>query len=220
MKRSATTDYDMRCQTHVVQQVASCLVAAPPSLLPCFTPQPLSSCLGSVPSAACVLQALQRELSAQIRLPPLNPKTAAPLKTLAAGLGSLFAAPGGDAGQILQWSPKESGTTLPAGSKPCSREDHDSGACAELAPRPQDFGYGLPGGSSSKASRVTAMLLGHGPGLLWCGTSDGVVHCWGVAKDGTAGAAAQWLHSWVAHSGKKIKALALAPSGRLFTGVL
>jgi hypothetical protein len=61
-------------------------------------------------------QAQQWELSAQIRLPPLNPKTAAPLKTLAAGLGCLFAGPLGEGGQILQWSPNESGSTLPPGA--------------------------------------------------------------------------------------------------------
>jgi hypothetical protein len=52
----------------------------------------------------------------QIRLPPLNPKTAAPLKTLAAGLGCLFAGPVGEGGQVLQWSPNESGSTLPPGA--------------------------------------------------------------------------------------------------------
>lgn len=30
-----------------------------------------------------------------------------------------------------------------------------------------------------------------------CSTA-GVVYCWGVAKDGTAGAAAQWLVNWMA----------------------
>ncbi|KAF6261315.1 hypothetical protein COO60DRAFT_1636898 [Scenedesmus sp. NREL 46B-D3] len=131
--------------------------------------------------------AQQRELSAQIRLPPLNPKTAAPLKTLAAGLGCLFAGPMGEGGQILQWSPNESGSTLPPGAQPCASEDHDSGACAELAPRPIE----------AVRARVSSMLLAPGPGLLWCGASDG---------------------SLAAHGGKKVKALALCPTGRLFTG--
>jgi hypothetical protein len=67
-------------------------------------------------SRAAEHQAQQRELSAQIRLPPLHPKTAAPLTTLAAGLGCLFAGPVGEGGQILQWSPNESGSTLPPGA--------------------------------------------------------------------------------------------------------
>jgi hypothetical protein len=66
-------------------------------------------------------------------------------------------------------------------------------------------------------ARITSMLLAPGPGLLWCGGSDGSVHCWGLCKDGT-GTAARWLHSWQAHGGKKVKALALCPTGRLFTG--
>ncbi|WIA12339.1 hypothetical protein OEZ85_012390 [Tetradesmus obliquus] len=152
-------------------------------------------------------QAQQRELSAQIRLPPLNPKTAAPLKTLAAGLGCLFAGPVGDGGQLLHWSPNESGSTLPPGAHPCPSGDHDSAACAELTPRSIEPAKG----------RVTALLLAPGPGMLWAGCSDGVVHCWGLCKDGT-GTAARWLHSWQAHGGKKIKALALCPTGRLFTG--
>lgn len=95
----------------------TCLHCMPHRLLACI----LSPCLTT---ATCVRyfdcsfshQAQQRELSAQIRLPPLNPKTAAPLKTLAAGLGCLFAGPVGDGGQLLQWSPNESGSTLPPGA--------------------------------------------------------------------------------------------------------
>ncbi|KAF8071307.1 IP5P13 [Scenedesmus sp. PABB004] len=160
-----------------------------------------------------------QELNAQIRLPPLNPKAAAPLKLLAAGLGSLFAGPAGDAGQLLQWTPSEGGGTLPRGAgRPCASEDHDSAAAAELAPHPVggfDAGFGgPPGGGAGKASRVTCLALAPGPARLWAGTSDGVVHCWSLDDDGGV---ARLLHSWLAHNGK-IKALAVSPAGRLFTG--
>lgn len=150
----------------------------------------------------------QQELGAQIRLPPLNPKATAPLKHLAAGLGSLFAGPVDDTSLLLQWCPSASGHTLPAGATPYAREDHDSAAAAAL-------GAGHTAGASSKA-RISCVLLGQVPGWLWAGSADGRVHCWSVRGDGSV---ARLLHSWEAHSGK-VKGLALSPSGRLFTGML
>lgn len=160
---------------------------------------------------------MQQELNAQIRLPPLNPKTAAPLKTLAAGLGSLFAGPAGDAGQILQWTPRESGSTLPSGAKPHPLEDHDAAECAELVPQKApafgDLGAAV-GSGGSKAGKVSCMAVAPGPGWLWCGTTEGSIHCWAL---GQSGGVAKLLHSWLAHSGK-VKGIAVTPSGRLFTG--
>jgi hypothetical protein len=178
-----------------------------------------------------------------VRLPPLNPKASPPLKHLAAALGALLAAPAGDAGQLLQWTPRASGTTLPPGGRAWAREDHDSAACCQLCPGAAaaaapmgptggglDYCYSAPthdaaagaggGGSgssssSSRAGRLTALLAAPGPARLWCGTAGGVVHCWALAPDG---APARWLHAWTAHTGK-IKAIALSPTGRLFTGV-
>ena len=162
-----------------------------------------------------------RELNAELRMPPLNPKTAAPLKVLAAGLGSLFAGPAGEAGQILQWAPRESGTTLPSGAKPTPHEDHDSAACAELTPQKPPAFFGEQQGdfsaaaiSSGKSGKVSCMVVAPGPGWLWCGTTEGTVHCWSL---GQSGGVAKLLHSWAAHA-SKVKAVAISSSGKLFTG--
>lgn len=156
-------------------------------------------------SFCAFVQVHQQELGAQVRLPPLNPKATAPLKHLAAGLGSLFAGPVDDTTLLLQWSPSVSGNTLPMGSTPAVREDHDSAAAAALS----------AGQAAGSKARVSAVLFGPVPGWLWAGNTDGRVHCWSVKADGSAA----WLvHSWEAHSGK-IKALALSPCGRLFTGM-
>lgn len=158
-------------------------------------------------------QALQQQLHARLRLPPLNPKASPPLKLLASGLGSLVAGPAGEGGELLQWAPSEAGTTLPRGGHACAREDHDSAACAELRPVLCDGGGA---GSAGSKCRVSCLLLAPGPGWLWAGCTDGTVHCWALGHDG---AAARWIHAWVAHSGK-VKALAVTPSGRLLTGAL
>ena len=150
-------------------------------------------------------QVHQQELGAQVRLPPLNPKATAPLKHLIAGMGSLFAGPVDDTTLLLQWCPGVSGSTLPIGGTACLREDHDSAAAAALS----------LGHAASGKGRVSAVLFGPVPGWLWVGTTEGKVHCWSVKGDGSV---AWLLHSWEAHSGK-IKALALSPGGRLFTGV-
>lgn len=155
---------------------------------------------------SCLLQIHQQELGAQIRLPPLNRKATAPLKHLAAGMGSLFAGPVDDASLLLQWAPSASGSTLPMGGTPHKGEDHDSAAAAAL-------GLGPSAGPGSKG-RVSCVLFGAVPGRLWAGGGDGRVHCWSVAGDGSA---ARLLHSWEAHSGK-VKGIALSPCGRLFTG--
>jgi WD40 repeat protein len=155
-----------------------------------------------------LLQVHQQELGAQIRLPPLNPKATAPLKHLAAGMGSLFAGPVDDASLLLQWSPSSSGSTLPIGGSAHRREDHDSAAAAALGSGSQH------GSASSSKGRVSCVLFGAVPGRLWAGCADGKLLCWEAAGDGSV---ARLLHSWEAHSGK-VKGLALSPSGRLFTG--
>lgn len=153
-----------------------------------------------------MLQVHHRELGAQIRLPPLNPKGTAPLKHLAAGMGSLFAGSVADASLLLQWCPSTSGSTLPMGGSPSRNEDHDSAAAAALGP-------GQYASSGSKC-RVSCVLFGSVSGRLWAGCADGKVYCWELAGDGSV---ARLLHSWEAHSGK-VKGIALSPSGRLFTG--
>lgn len=142
----------------------------------------------------------------QIRLPPLNPKATAPLKHLAAGMGSLFAGPVDDSTLLLQWSPSTTGSTLPIGGSAYRNEDHDSAAAAAL-------GLGQFGSAGSKC-RISCVLFGAVPGRLWAGCADGKVCCWALAGDGSV---ARLLHSWEAHSGK-VKGIALSPSGRLFTG--
>eukprot|EP00775_Hariotina_reticulata_P006490 gene6490-6717_t len=175
-----------------------------------------SGSVGRAPKHFSSQQAGERQLNAQIRLPPLNAKNAAPLKVLAAGLGSLFAGPVDDAGQLFQWAPSPSGATLPHGAAPAAREDHDSAACAELKPLKSLDIASTAGAAfgSTKGSRVSCMLFGPGPGRLWCGCSDGTIYCWVLTP---GGGAARWLHSWVAHN-SKVKAMALSPSGRLYTG--
>lgn len=161
------------------------------------------------------LQVLQQNLHAQLRLPPLSAKTAAPLKIVAAGLGCLYAGPAGDAGQILQWAPRDSGSTLPSGAKQHPQEDHDSAECADLAPQKAstfgDFGAAV---GISKPGKVSCMAVAPGPGWLWCGTTEGMVYCWAM---GQSGGVAHLLHSWTAHSGK-VKGIAVSPGGRLVTG--
>jgi hypothetical protein len=132
------------------------------------------------------LQAAEQQLNVQIRFPPLNPKNAAPLKVLAAGVGSLFAGPVDDAGQLLQWALSPSGATLPNGAAPASREDHDSAPCAELKP-PKPLDITAAAGTAfggAKGSRVSCMLFGPGPAWLWCGCSDGTIYCWSMAPGG------------------------------------
>eukprot|EP00879_Flechtneria_rotunda_P025468 GHRR01027067.1.p1 GENE.GHRR01027067.1~~GHRR01027067.1.p1 ORF type:complete len:899 (+),score=342.06 GHRR01027067.1:659-3355(+) len=166
-------------------------------------------------------QVLQRNLHAQIRLAPLTLKTATTLKMVIASHGSLFAGPAGDAGRILQWSPSGIGNTLPRGAKATAREDHDSAASAELTPGHHNPAAAVAGAAaaavssgSKSGSKVSCMLVSHGPGWLWCGCTDGQIHCWCLDP---AGGPARWLHSWTAHNGK-VKALAVSPTGRLFTG--
>eukprot|EP00878_Enallax_costatus_P018559 GHUV01019542.1.p1 GENE.GHUV01019542.1~~GHUV01019542.1.p1 ORF type:complete len:869 (+),score=293.46 GHUV01019542.1:298-2904(+) len=173
--------------------------------------------VGAVPRGAIgsSQQALQQTLHAQIRLPPLNAKAAPPLKTLAAGLVSLFASPAGDTGQMLQWAPRDSGSTLPTGAKQCPYEDHDSAECAELNPhKASPLGELGAAVGVSKPGKVSCMAVAPGPGWLWCGTTEGMVYCWSL---GQSGGTAKLVHSWSAHSGK-VKGIAVSPSGRLFTG--
>lgn len=89
-------------------------------------------------------------------------------------------------------------------------EDWDSAPAAELVPRLAAIDPDAALGRSS----VTC-LAAHAPsGRLWAGTSDGKVHCWQVPG---GGGAARWAHAWAAHGGK-VKAMAVSPWGRLFTG--
>ncbi|GBF99290.1 inositol polyphosphate phosphatase [Raphidocelis subcapitata] len=163
------------------------------------------------PLSVAARPAAERPLCAHVRLAPLRPKEAAPLKRLAALGGSLFAAPAGEGGQLLQWALSGAlagGGTLPAGGQRAGGEDWDSAACAELAPR------GAPADGDGAARGAVTCLAAHPPsGRLWAGAADGRVHCWAV---GAAGEAARWQHAWVAHSGK-VKAMAASPEGRLFT---
>jgi len=64
----------------------------------------------------------ERQLSAHLRLAPLRPKEAAPIKRLVTCGGSLFAAPAGEGAQMLQWALSQAleggaGSTLPSGAK-------------------------------------------------------------------------------------------------------
>jgi hypothetical protein len=156
--------------------------------------------------------ATRGELCAALRLPPLAPGAAAPLRHLAAGNGCLFAGPTAHAASLLlQWQPSAHGTTLPTGAaSSCPYEDHDSAAAAALG------AGGANSSSSSSKARVSAVLFGPVPGWLWAGGADGRVHCWAAGPDGGC---ARHLHSWAAHNGK-VKALAVSPCGRLFTGAL
>ena len=162
----------------------------------------------------------EKQLSALLRLAPLRPKAAAPLKRLLLLNGCLFGAPAGDGAQLLQWcvgralrgaaAGGSGGSTLPDGARRAPSEDWDSAPCALLETRLAAID---PDAAAAK-SAVTC-LAGHAPsGRVWAGTSDGRVHCWQVAGPGEP---ARWLHAWVAHVGK-VKAVAVSPWGRVFTG--
>lgn len=78
------------------------------------------------------------QICVEVRLPPLKPKEAAWPKRLAAGMGLLFAAPGGEGAVVMQWwlhsgsgaaADDEAGPcfTLPVGTEGhSSQEDGDS----------------------------------------------------------------------------------------------
>jgi hypothetical protein len=172
----------------------------------------------------CLPTALQisQNLHLWLRLPPLNPKAAAPLKRLTAGSGHLFAGPAGNEGQLLHWSPRlDDASTLPAGAAPCRTEDWDSAPAGELQPSSGSWSDG----SSSKMA-ASAMCVDAAAGRLWCGFEDGSVHVWMVeaaavaAAAGGHGSAAQtavWLNGWKAHNGK-VRSIVFTPAGHLFTG--
>jgi hypothetical protein len=195
------------------QQVSRGLSAPAPEALACTSVRRLLSL-----NPCCLLhtdaqQVHDGELCAQLRLPPLNPKAAAPLKLLAAGLGSVFAGPADEATPLLlQWAPNRDGSTLPAGAAACPREDHDAGAAAVLGP--PGAAASAAGAAGASKGRISCVLFGAAPGWLWAGSADGRVHAWAVQPDGSLAA---HLHSWQAHS-SKVKALAVSPCGRLFTG--
>jgi hypothetical protein len=163
---------------------------------------------------------ISQNLHLWLRLPPLNPKAAAPLKRLAAGRGHLFAGPAGSEGQLLHWSPRlDDASTLPAGGKACRTEDWDSAPAAELQPSSASWADG----SSSKMA-ATAMCVDAAAGRLWCGFEDGSVHVWAVEAaaaaaggHGSAAQAAVWLYGWKAHNGK-VRSIVFTPAGHLFTG--
>ena len=95
------------------------------------------------PSAAAAAAAPPSgPVALDVRLPPLRPRTSAPLRLLAAGAGCLFAAPalGGGA---LQWAgaasarlrPPRGSRRRPRGDAPAAGEDGDAAPAAEVAPQ-------------------------------------------------------------------------------------
>ena len=94
------------------------------------------------PSAAAAAAPPSGPVALDVRLPPLRPRTSAPLRLLAAGAGCLFAAPalGGGA---LQWAgaasarlrPPRGSRRRPRGDAPAAGEDGDAAPAAEVAPQ-------------------------------------------------------------------------------------
>ncbi|KAG2438703.1 hypothetical protein HXX76_005249 [Chlamydomonas incerta] len=167
---------------------------------------------------------LPNQVTIEVRLPPLKPKEAALPVRLAAGMGFVFAAPGGEGVSALQWvlrplQPAGGAMPagphgaladgmlplayeLPAGVDPHAGEDWDSAPAAALPAPP------------SCEAAVTCMLLDEQSGSLWTGHKDGKVARWSVLQ----GRIAQYQHHWKAHAFGKVTSLALTPWGELWTG--
>ncbi|KAG2453429.1 hypothetical protein HYH02_001652 [Chlamydomonas schloesseri] len=163
---------------------------------------------------------LPKQVTIEVRLPPLKPKDAALPMRLAGGMGYVFAAPGGEGVSALQWMLRPSqppvgvgahGTAvggqplayeLPVGVEPHAGEDWDSAPAAALPAPP------------SCEAAVTCMLLDEQSGSLWTGHKDGKVARWSVLQ----GRIAQYQHHWKAHAFGKVTSLALTPWGELWTG--
>ncbi|GIL70795.1 hypothetical protein Vretimale_3892 [Volvox reticuliferus] len=164
---------------------------------------------------------LPNQICVEVRLPPLKPKEAAWPKRMVAGMGMLFAAPGGDGVAALQWlllsgaglgQGRDEGSgphfALPRGSgvglmAQRNTEDADSAPAASVSLLPP----------ASELQSTCCMLLDDISGSLWTGHKDGRVVRWRVEP----GMVAVYEHHWRAHVRGKITSMTLSSWGDLWT---
>ncbi|GLC43102.1 hypothetical protein PLESTM_001431000 [Pleodorina starrii] len=176
---------------------------------------------------------LPDQICVEVRLPPLKPKGATWPKRLVAGMGLLFAAPGGDGVAALQWWLHAGGGEVgqgaaqghapgqgqPAGPHFALPPGAGAGAAQAAAGRSAEDADSAPAASVvlpppvSDLSATCCMLLDDVSGSLWTGHKDGRVVRWIVEPGRTAA----YEHHWRAHVRGKITYMTLSPWGDLWT---
>lgn len=177
-------------------------------------------------------------LAYEVRYPPLNPKASARLTALAAGAGSLFAAPAVNGG-VLQWAEAEGDLMepLPPGARMRSssgkflkRLDDSLRVTHETSKSvPTEDGDAAPAAEVDVArGKITSCLhFDDAHQLLWVGTKDGWVFGYDLATaGGNQGSNTQLvspdhhlIHSFQAHRVGSVNSMQFMPSsGELWTG--